>query len=94
MRRFGKWVLRVFVVLLLAELVVGLWQREQIMRVLAVNSLFSEAKIVNNFSHMNAAFLSTPVPRGDGPTAEAPQATSHHDQIRAAQASACQTVSR
>lgn len=70
MRRFGKWVLRVFVVLLLAALVVGLWQREQIMRLLAVNSLFSEAKIVNNFSHMNAAFLSTRVPRGDGPTAE------------------------
>jgi len=56
--------------LVLAAVVVGLWQREQITRLLAVNSLFSEEKIVNNFSHMDAAFLTTPVSRGDGPTAE------------------------
>jgi len=70
MRIFGKWVLRILVMLVLAAVVVGLWQREQITRLLAVNSLFSEEKIVNNFSHMDAAFLTTPVSRGDGPTAE------------------------
>lgn len=58
--------------LILAAVVVGLWQREQITRLMAVNSLFSEEKIVNNFSHMDAAFLTTPVSRGDGPTAELP----------------------
>jgi CubicO group peptidase (beta-lactamase class C family) len=72
MRRFGKWVIRIVAVLVLATVVVGLWQREQITRLLAVNSLFSAEKIVQNFSHMDAAFLTTPVPRGTGPTAELP----------------------
>lgn len=70
MRTAGKWALRIMAVFILAALVVGLWQREQITRLLAVNSLFAEDKIVYNFSHMDAAFLNTPVPRGDGPTAE------------------------
>jgi CubicO group peptidase (beta-lactamase class C family) len=72
MRSVGKWLLRIFVVLVLAALVVGLWQREQIMRLLAVNSLFSEEKIVGNFSNMQGAFLTAPVARGNGPTAELP----------------------
>ena len=72
MRRFGKWIIRIIAVLVLAAVVVGLWQREQITRLLAVNSLFSAEKIVQNFSHMDAAFLTTPVPRGTGPTAELP----------------------
>ena len=70
MRTFGKWIFRLFLMLVLAAVVVGLWQREQITRLLAVNSLFSEEKIVNNFSHMDAAFLTIPVARGNGPTAE------------------------
>jgi CubicO group peptidase (beta-lactamase class C family) len=72
MRRFGKWIIRIVAVLILAAIVVGLWQREQITRLMAVNSLFSAEKIVQNFSHMDAAFLNTPVPRGTGPTAELP----------------------
>lgn len=70
MRTFGKWILRAAGMLVLAAVVVGVWKREQITRLLAVNSLFSEEKIVNNFSNMDAAFLTTPVPRGGGPTAE------------------------
>lgn len=70
MRQIGKWLLRILVVLVLAAVVVGLWQREQIMRLMAVNSLFSEDKIVGNFSNMEGAFLTVPVARGDGPTAE------------------------
>jgi CubicO group peptidase (beta-lactamase class C family) len=70
MKSLGKWVLRILLVLVLAAVVVGLWQREQIMRLLAVNSLFSEEKIIGNFSNMEGAFLTTPVARGDGPTAE------------------------
>jgi len=50
--------------------VVGFWKREQIQRLLAVNSLFSEEKIVGNFSHMDAAFLTATLDRGDGPTSE------------------------
>lgn len=72
MRRFGKWIIRIIAVLILAAVVVGLWQREQITRLMAVNSLFSAEKIVHNFSHMDVAFLNTPVPRGMGPTAELP----------------------
>ena len=72
MRSFGKWLGRILLALLVAAVVVGLWKRDEITRLLAVNSLFSEDEIVHNFSHMNEAFLSTPVPRGNGPTAELP----------------------
>ena len=70
MRTFGKWLGRILLALVLAAVVVGLWKRDEITRLMAVNSLFSPDKIVFNFSHMDQAFLSTPVPRGDGPTAE------------------------
>ncbi|NNK15425.1 MAG: 6-aminohexanoate hydrolase, partial [Sulfitobacter sp.] len=68
MRSFGKWLGRGLLALILAAVVIGLWKREEITRLLAVNSLFSEGKIVRNFSNMNAAFLSIPVPRGNSPT--------------------------
>ena len=70
MRTFGKWLGRVLLALLLAAIVIGLWKREEIERLLAVNSLFSEEKIVHNFSHMDGAFLSAPISRGDGLTSE------------------------
>ncbi len=70
MRTFGKWLGRILLALVLAAVVIGLWKREQITRLLAVNSLFSQEKIVQNFSHMDAAFLTTPVSRGNAPTSE------------------------
>lgn len=70
MRTFGKWLGRILLALVVAVVVVGLWKREEITRLLAVNSLFAEDKIVHNFSHMDDAFLSKPLSRGDGPTAE------------------------
>ena len=57
MRTFGKWLGRVLLVLILALVVFGLWKREEITRLLAVNSLFSEDKIVSNFSHMDRVEL-------------------------------------
>lgn len=72
MRTFGKWLGRLLLALVLAAAVVGLWKREEITRLLAVNSLFNENKIVDNFSNMDAAFLSTPVARGAGPTIPLP----------------------
>ena len=60
MRTFGKWLGRVLLALLVAAVVIGLWKREEIERLLAVNSLFSEEKIVpsciaglvlNSFKH-------------------------------------------
>ena len=70
MRTFGKWLGRILLALTIAIVVIGVWKREQITRLIAVNSLFSEEKIVQNFSNMGAAFLSVPVPRGNGPTSE------------------------
>ncbi|GHF35899.1 serine hydrolase domain-containing protein [Seohaeicola zhoushanensis] len=73
MRTFGKWLGRVLLALLLAAVVVGLWKRDELMRLWAVNSLFSESRIVSNFSHMDKAFLTTPVPRGTSPAIDLPR---------------------
>ena len=67
-----NWLLRIVLTLVLAAAVVGFWKREEIQRLLAVNSLFSEEKIVQNFSHMDAAFLTVDLPRGNGPTWDLP----------------------
>lgn len=75
MRIFGKWLGRILLALVLAAAVIGVWKREEITRLLAVNSLFSEENIVNNFSHMDAAFLNTPISRGAGPVTELPNGT-------------------
>ncbi|WP_170790355.1 serine hydrolase domain-containing protein [Ruegeria lacuscaerulensis] len=72
MRSLLKWMLRVALMLALAAIVVGVWKREEIQRLLAVNSLFSEEKIVHNFSHMDEAFLTVALPRGNGPTSKLP----------------------
>ena len=61
----------VLLVLILAAL--ALWKREQVARLMAVNSLFSAEKIVSNFSHMDRLFLTRPMSRGDGPVSELPQ---------------------
>ncbi|RXV64930.1 6-aminohexanoate hydrolase [Roseovarius sp. A46] len=73
MRRILKWTGRVLLALVLAATVVGLWKREEITRLIAVNTLFSEEKIVTNFSGMERAFLTVPVPRGDGPVSDLPR---------------------
>ncbi len=61
----------ILLVLFLAAL--ALWKREQITRLMAVNSLFSAEKIVDNFSHMDRMFLTRPMSRGDGPLSPLPQ---------------------
>ncbi len=73
MRKLLKWVGRATFMLVIAVVVIGIVKREQITRLLAVNSLFSEEKIVHNFSNMNAAFLTRDIARGDGPVSELPQ---------------------
>ncbi|SDW73885.1 hypothetical protein SAMN05444358_1011633 [Ruegeria halocynthiae] len=72
MKTMLKWLLRIVLALALAVLVVGIWKREEIQRLMAVNSLFSEENIVHNFSHMDEAFLTVSLPRGSGPTWELP----------------------
>lgn len=73
MRTILKWGLRLVLMALLAAVVVGLWKRDEITRLWAVNTLFDEGKIVGNFSNMERAFLTVPVSRGDGAVSDLPQ---------------------
>jgi CubicO group peptidase (beta-lactamase class C family) len=69
MRRFLK-VVGVLVLLLAA---VAVWKREEIARLMAVNSLFSAEKIVGNFSHMDKLFVTRALSRGEGPVSPLPE---------------------
>jgi CubicO group peptidase (beta-lactamase class C family) len=73
MRKALRWTARAGLALVLAAVAVGLWKHEEIARLWAVNGLFDEARIVGNFSDMQGAFLTVPVPRGDGPVSDLPQ---------------------
>ena len=73
MRTFGKWLGRILLLLVLAGVATYVWKREEIHRLLAVNSLFAEDKIVWNFSNMDQLFLTRPVPRGDIPVSDLPR---------------------
>ncbi|MEP2027087.1 MAG: serine hydrolase [Paracoccaceae bacterium] len=72
MRVLRRWLIRGLLALVLAVVAIGIFKREEIMRLMAVNSLFSESKIVRNFSHMNDAFLFVDIPRGNLATSELP----------------------
>lgn len=81
MRAILKWGFQATLVLALLALAAGIWKRDQIKQLLAVNSLFSGEKIVHNFSHMDELMTHVPVPRGSdsvvtlpmGPAAEMPE---------------------
>ncbi len=72
MRRLLRLLLRVLLVILVLAAATALWKREEIARLLAVNRLFEAENIVQNFSHMDALFLTRPLSRGDGPVAPLP----------------------
>lgn len=67
MRRIFKYFAQAIFILAIVAIAIGIWKREELKRLIAVRTLFTEDKIVTNFSGMNAAFLSVDVPRGDGP---------------------------
>ena len=73
MRATIKWAIRILLAVVLAVAVTGVWKREEIARLWAVNTLFDKDRIVTNFSNMEHAFLTIPVPRGDGPVSPLPQ---------------------
>ena len=75
MPRLLKNILRTILVIAVALGVMALWKREEITRLLAVNSLFNAEKIVHNFSHMDEAFLNTPISRGQGGVSELAKGT-------------------
>ncbi|WP_415184943.1 serine hydrolase domain-containing protein [Phaeovulum sp.] len=70
--RFIRFALRALLVLALILGVAALWKRDELARLLAVNSLFAADKITENFSHMDRLFLTRPLPRGDGPVSALP----------------------
>lgn len=72
MRKLLKWVLRLTLALALAAVVVGAWKRDEISRLMAVNSLFLPDRIAQNFSHMDQAFLQSPINRGKSPVVPLP----------------------
>lgn len=65
--------IRILAVLLILLAATALWKRDEIARLMAVNTLFSEDTIVENFSHMDRLFLTRPLSRGDGPVSPLPQ---------------------
>ena len=83
MRLILKWALRLVALLVVVVALAGIWKREELTRLMAVNSLFSADKIVGNFSNMDKAFLSTemrlpdaaPSPLPKGPDATLPAQT-------------------
>ena len=66
---------RIVLALIVLIAALAVWKREELGRLMAVQSLFSEDKITANFSDMGAAFLTVPVPRGDGPVSPLPEGT-------------------
>ena len=66
MRTTLIWLLRGLLILAVLAAAASLWNREALARLMAVNSLFAEGRIVENFGQMGALFFSTPLARGDG----------------------------
>lgn len=60
-------------VLVLILAAAALWKRDEITRLLAVNTLFDADHIVQNFSHMDQLFLTRPLSRGNGPVMALPK---------------------
>lgn len=69
MHRLGKFLL----ILVLALGGLAIVKREALLRLHAVNTLFSQDRIVRNFSTMNQMFNFVPLPRGTGPVSPLPQ---------------------
>ncbi len=66
---------RALMFLALAAAALALWKRQEIARLLAVNSLFSENRIVVNFSSMDSIFPNRRMQRGDAPPSPLPRGT-------------------
>ncbi|PWE31352.1 6-aminohexanoate hydrolase [Maritimibacter sp. 55A14] len=71
--RLVKKILRAGLVVLLVLAAAALWKREEVTRLLAVNSLFAEDRIVQNFSNMDGLFLHRELPRGPHPVTALPE---------------------
>lgn len=71
LKRLGQGLLLLVVV----ALALGVWKREEIVRLMAVNSLFDDDRIVANFSSMGSMFVTLPLDIGPGPASDLPAGT-------------------
>lgn len=76
MRPLGKRLGKLLLLLGVLALAAGLWKREELARLMAVNSLFEPDLIVANFSNMDRAFLHAPLTDADARPSLLPQGTS------------------
>ena len=81
MRTLLKRGLQILLVLLVLAVGVAVWKRDLVLRLMAVNALFDESRIVQNFSHMDTMFLTRPLSRGDGPVAPLPPSPPARDPV-------------
>jgi CubicO group peptidase (beta-lactamase class C family) len=72
-RKMLMWGLRLLLMLVLAMLVSGWLKRDELRRLMAVNTLFEPDRIVANFSAMNEAFLNVSLPVAAGSAAPLPE---------------------
>ncbi len=73
MRKFMKRLRRILLALVIALLAVAIWKRDDITRLMTVNSLFSPSKIVSNFSNMPSLFFSRTINRNPDTVSDLPQ---------------------
>ena len=72
MARFLRVTLKGLGVLVLVLAALALWKRDEIARLMAVNSLFAPDNIVSNFSHMDDLFFHRTLSRGTGAVSSLP----------------------
>jgi CubicO group peptidase (beta-lactamase class C family) len=65
--RLARRIARILIVLVLALAALAYVKREELTRLMAVNSLFDADRIVANFSHMDSMFLTVPLPAAPDP---------------------------
>lgn len=73
MARGWQWGLRAVLVLVVLVTAGGAWKWDDIERLMAVNTLFTEGRIVNNFSAMNQLFHYTEFPQTSGEVSLLPE---------------------
>jgi CubicO group peptidase (beta-lactamase class C family) len=73
MAKFLRVAIKGLGVLALVLAALAFWKRDDITRLLAVNSLFEAENIVSNFSHMDELFFHRPLSRGTGPVSPLPE---------------------
>lgn len=69
MRKLGY----ILVAIVAIAALIGITRGEELKRLMAVQTLFDEGRIVENFSNMDALFNTVPMSRGDGPVSPLPE---------------------